>query len=55
MMTSHNSKPDQPVLDLHTRPMRTRWHFGRWVWIAIAVVFNVFVIVSVAVRAMFIG
>jgi len=54
MLTSHDSKTDQPAPDLRTRPMRTQRRLGVWVWIVIAVVFIIFVIVSIATRAVFI-
>ena len=53
MMPSYELKTDQPAPDPRTRPMRTQRRPGDWVWIAIAVVFILFVIVSLLVRVTF--
>ena len=53
MMSSHESRTDQPAPDPRTRPMRTQRRLGGWVWIVIAVIFILFVIVSILMRVTF--
>ena len=53
MMSSRESKTDQPAPYLGRRSMRTQRRLGIWAWITIAVVFIIFVIVSITTRSVF--